>query len=196
MCYRSSCPIKIWTCILAPAVTGLMVPFFWLLGALEVSTPSPSGLIRSGWMVSDHTTAFSVFSITYSNPGHWQHFLNRETCSSSSFVRNRLCLSPFTALWCNASPWLPLERLGPRPAHLKALSYYCWKTMEKHLHLSQDHPPNSSHQCVWSRGALLPTQSSPPCWYVSIPTYTWQVLSLPLGDRASRWVVWLSVFKI
>lgn len=104
--------------------------------------------------------------------------------------------SPFAALWCNVSPGLPLERLGPRPAHPRALSYYCQKTMAKLLCLRRDHSASSHHECVWFHGLLLPGQSSPHCWYVAKPTYTGQVLSLPLGDRASWWVFWLPVFKI
>lgn len=60
--------------------------------------------------------------------------------------------SLFAALWCNVFPWLPLERLNPRPAYLRALSYYCRKTIGKPLHLSQDHSRSSRHQCVWFHG--------------------------------------------
>lgn len=95
-------------------------PFFCLLGALELSTLSPSGLVRAGWLVSGPAMFFSMFSNSCSDPHLWRHFLSKEMRSCSSFDRNGLCHE--AANFCSSLVPLLLQPFGAKP-----LLGYLWR---------------------------------------------------------------------
>lgn len=120
MYYRSSCPIKIWPCILAPAITGLMLPSFACL--VPWSFLLCLHLVWSelaGWSLV-LLWFFSTFSSSCSDPHLWWHFLSREMCSCSSFDRNGLCHK--AANLCSSLAPLLLQPFGAKP-----LLGYLWR---------------------------------------------------------------------
>lgn len=137
MCYKSS-----WPCVLAPAITGLTVPFF-------CSVPWSFPLcLRLACSEQAGCSLVSLQLFPCSAPLQWPRSLAALFKQGNTFLQflwqewdlpqgsKPLFLSspsPFTALWCNVCPWLLLKRLGPRPAHPRTLSYYCQKTMAKPL---------------------------------------------------------------
>lgn len=87
---------------------------------MELSTLSPSGLVRAGWLVSGHAMVFSTFSNSCSEPRLWRHVLSREMCSCSSFDRNGLCHK--AANLCSSLAPLLLQPFGAKP-----LLGYLWR---------------------------------------------------------------------
>lgn len=164
----------------------------WCLGASQWI----SGLVRADWILSYHTPAFSIFSKHCSDPRSpvalfkqgniflqlfwWEWALPQG--SKTSFHSN---LPPSAALQCNISS-TPSGEVWTQTNTPELLSLLLPKDNGQTSSPEPGHPPSPHLQCVWFHGALPPAESSPSCWYTAKPTYTQQVLSFPLGDRASQ----------
>lgn len=203
-CCRSSCWIKTWPSISAPAITCLMPPFLlvWCPGPfLSIS----SLFVRSSWVLSGPTAAVPIH---WADLGHMAVIFTQENMflqffwqdwalpqgSKPSLFSTPLLLQLFDATSLPGCLWRGWGWAITPESSAPELLKIVWPH-RKTLHPSQEHPQGPP-VCFVSQGSPTHSKWSPLCWCSAKATYTLQVPSLPLGDRDCRWLVWLSVFKI
>lgn len=204
-CCRSSCWIKTWPSISAPAITCLMPPFFarlvprtFPLHLLLVCEEQPDALWSHCCSVPIHWADLGHMAVIFTQENMFLQFFWQDWAlpqgSKPSLFSTPLLLQLFDAtslpgcLWRGWGWAITPESFAPEL--LKIVWPHC-----KTLHPSQEHPQGPP-VCFVSQGSPTHSKWSPLCWCSAKATYTLQVPSLPLGDRDCRWLVWLSVFKI